>query len=383
VYLSAQMYKDNVVNVSRESTYRFYEKVVDEFAKMYEAAGLTMDIFHAGGDEVAEGAWTQSPEALELLRQHPEIRDPRNLQAYFFGELLKRMEKRGLEIHGWEEVALIKDAAGKYIPNPEFANKKVVSYIWNNLFDYPDLGYRLANAGYKVVLCNVSNFYFDLAYNNDPKEPGLYWAGFIDTKNAWTFAPYNMLNTTLKGSMGSELIWDSPSSKWESLQPGARKNIIGVEAQLWSETIKGRDMLEYYMLPKLIGFSESAWSPERKWETQSNRRLRLKNIAEEWNRFANTIAQKEFPRLAHTNGGYAYRVPPAGVIVENGQAKANVALPGISIHYTTNGSEPTQRSAIYEGPIPATGTLQFKTFDAAGRSGRTVVQEGTQGQKLN
>lgn len=376
VYLSAQMFKDNVVNVARESTYRFFEKVVDEFAKMYEEAGLKMEIFHAGGDEVAEGAWTKSPEALELLRQHPEIKDPKNLQTYFFRELLKRMEKRNLTIHGWEEVALTKDASGKYIPNPEFANKKVVPYTWNNLFDYPDLAYQLANAGYNVVLCNVSNFYFDLAYNNDPKEPGLYWAGFIDTKNAWAFAPYNMFNTTLKGSMGNELHWDTPSAKWQSLKPEARKNIIGVEAQLWSETIKGRDMLEYYMLPKLIGFSESAWSPERQWETQPNRQQRLKNIDAGWNQFANTIAQKELPRLAHSNGGYAYRVPPAGVIVENGQAKANVALPGISIHYTTDGSAPTQESAIYNSPIPATGTLQFKTFDAAGKSGRTVIQQG-------
>lgn len=383
VYLSAQMYKDNVVNIARESTYRFFEKVVDEFSKMYEEAGLKMDVFHAGGDEVAEGAWTQSPEALELLSKHPEIKDPKNLQTYFFRELLKRMEKRNLEVHGWEEVALTKDASGKYIPNPEFAGKKVVPYTWNNLFDYPDLAYQLANAGYNVVLCNVSNFYFDLAYNNDPKEPGLYWAGFIDTKNAWAFAPFNMFNTTLKGSMGNELHWDMPTAKLQNLKPEARKNIMGVEAQLWSETIKGRDMLEYYMLPKLIGFAESAWSPERKWETQTRRGERIKNMDTEWNQFANTIAQKEFARLAHTNGGYAYRVPPAGVIIENGEAKANVALPGVNIHYTTNGSEPTEQSAIYNKPIPAMGTLKFKTFDASGKSGRTVVQEGAQGQKLN
>ncbi len=193
---------DNVVNVSRESGYRFYEKVVDEFDKMYKEAGLTMDVFHAGGDEVAEGAWTQSPEALELLKKNPDIKDPKNLQTYFFRELVKRMEKRNLAVHGWEEVALLKDATGKYIPNPEFAGKKVVPYIWNNLFDYPDLGYQLANAGYNIVLCNVSNFYFDLAYNNDPKEPGLYWAGFIDTKNAYAFAPYQYVQYNVQGSDG-------------------------------------------------------------------------------------------------------------------------------------------------------------------------------------
>ncbi|MCO5236015.1 MAG: carbohydate-binding domain-containing protein [Chitinophagaceae bacterium] len=375
VYLSAQLFKDNVVNVSRESTYRFFEKVVDEFARMYEEAGLKMEIFHAGGDEVAEGAWTGSPEALELLKKHPEIGDPKNLQTYFFRELVKRMEKRNLEVHGWEEVALIKDASGKYIPNPEFSGKKVVPYIWNNLFDYPDLGYRLANAGYNVVLCNVSNFYFDLAYNNDPKEPGLYWAGFIDTKNAWAFAPFNMFNTTLKGAMGEELFWDSPATKWQSLKPEARKNIRGLEAQLWSETIKGREMLEYYTLPKLLGFAESAWSPERKWETQTNRQVRLQSIDQGWNRFANTIAQKEFPKLAHFNGGYAYRVPPAGVKIENGRVMANVALPGISIHYTTDGEEPTLQSPVYKEPVVLKGSLKFKTFDAAGRSGRTIVQE--------
>src|SRR6185312_4793869 len=223
--------------------------------------------------------------------------------------------------HGWEEVALIKDSTGKLATNPEFAGKKVVPYIWNNMFDYPDLGYKLANEGYNIVLCNVSNFYFDLAYSNDPAEPGLYWAGFIDTKNAWAFAPFNMFNTTLKGSMGNTLDWDKPNSPWEKLKPEARKNIRGLEAQLWSETIKGREMIEYYMLPKLIGFAESAWSPERKWETEANRDKRIKEIEQGWNQFANTIAQKEFPKLAHTNGGYAYRVPPAGIITENGMIK--------------------------------------------------------------
>ena len=57
----------------------------------------------------------------------------------------------------------------------------------------------------------------------------------------------------------------------EHLKPEARKNILGVEAQVWSETIKGRDMLEYYTLPKLIGFAESAWAPERDWETIEDR----------------------------------------------------------------------------------------------------------------
>ena len=380
VYLSAQGYQDNVVSVARESVFHFYEKVVDEITAMYTEAGLKLDVFHSGGDEVPEGAWTKSPMAAELLKQHPEIRDPKNLQAYFFRELIKRLEKRKLEIHGWEEVALMKTPQGPYAPNPEFANKNVVPYIWNNIFDYPDLGYRLANAGYKVVLCNVSNFYFDLAYSKDPKEPGLYWAGFVDTRDAWTFAPFDMFKTTAKNALGQNLDLETGSMNAgakskiivEHLKPEARKNILGVEAQIWSETIKGREMLEYYMLPKLVGFAESAWSAERKWETINDKMEREALIQKEWNGFSNTLAKQELPRLSYLNGGYHYRVPPPGAVIENGMLKANSELPGLIIRFTTDGTEPTGTSTEYKGPVAVSANVLLKSFDASGKSSSTV-----------
>ncbi|WP_128545151.1 family 20 glycosylhydrolase [Larkinella soli] len=368
VYLSAQGYTDNVVSVGRESTYHFYEKVVDELAKLYREAGLKMDVMHAGGDEVPEGAWTKSPQAAAVLKQNPGIKDPKNLQTYFFGKLLDRLQKRNLEVHGWEEVALTKSPEGKYLPNPAFAGRRVVPYIWNNIFDL-DLGNRLANAGYPVVLCNVTNFYFDLAYNNDPLEPGLYWGGFVDTRNNWEFAPFDMFKTTYRTSLGKPLDF----SGLQRMKPEARKNVIGLEAQLWSETVKGRDMLEYYILPKLIGFAESAWAAERPWETIEDRAARTKAIQTGWNVFANTVAQRELPRLATLNGGYNYRLPPPGAVIENGQMKANTALPGLTIRYTTDGTEPTAGSTVYSGPVAVSGAVRLKSFDAAGRSSRSTV----------
>ncbi|UFH52991.1 family 20 glycosylhydrolase [Spirosoma sp. KNUC1025] len=357
VYLSAQGYTDNVVSVGRESTYHFYEKVVDEITKMYKEAGVPMDIMHAGGDEVPEGVWTKSPEAAALLKENPTIKDPKNLQTYFFRKLVQRLEKRKLEIHGWEEVALNKTTDGKYVPNPEFVGRKVVPYVWNNLFDL-DLGNRLANAGYPVVLCNVSNFYFDMAYNNDPLEPGLYWAGYVDTWHNWAFAPFDMFKTTFKTAMGKPLNF----AGLERMKPEARKNIRGIEAQLWSETVKGRDMAEYDILPKLLGFAESAWAPQRPWETIDNQVVREKVMRQGWNVFANTLAQKELPRLARMNDGYTYRLPPPGAVVEKGILKANTALPGLIIRYTTDGSDPSGNSIQYKGPVNVTGTLKTQKF---------------------
>ncbi|GAB4033325.1 family 20 glycosylhydrolase [Spirosoma gilvum] len=368
VYLSAQGYTDNVVSVGRESTYHFYEKVVDEITKMYKEAGLPMDVMHAGGDEVPEGVWTKSPIAAKLLSENPTIKDPKNLQAYFFRKLRDRLAKRKLEVHGWEEVVLTKSADGKLAVNPEFVGKGVVPYVWNNLFDL-DLGNRLANAGYPVVLCNVSNFYFDMSYNNDPLEPGLYWAGYVDTRDNWAFAPYDMFKTTYKTSMGKPLSF----AGLERMKPEARKNIRGVESQLWSETVKGRDMAEYDILPKLLGFAESAWAPERTWETIENQQARERAMDAGWNVFANTLAQKEFFRLARLNGGYNYRIPPPGALIENGMLKANVELPGLTIRYTTDGSEPTAQSTAFASPVTVTGTVKLKSFDAAGRSSRSIT----------
>ncbi len=371
VYLSAQSFTDNVVTVARESTFRFYEKVVDEIAEMYQEAGLVLDEIHAGGDEVAEGAWTQSPMVQEMLKQNPDI-DRMNLQTYFFRELVKRLQKRNLTVDGWEEVALIKNEKGEYETNPEFAGKGVVPFIWNNLFDYQDLGYRLANAGYPVVLCNVSNFYFDLAYSKDPREPGLYWAGFVNTRDAWFFAPYDMFKTTLVNSMGQPLDLTADRSKVR-LKPEARKNIIGLEAQLWSETIKGREMIEYYMLPKLLGFSESAWAAPRTWETIENAEARAKVVDRDWNVFANTLGQKELPRLSYLNGGYNYRIAPPGAVIREGSLYANTEFPGVQIRYTTDGTEPDTNSPVWTGPVKVTGTVKVKCFDPSGKSSRTVV----------
>jgi hexosaminidase len=380
VYLSAQGYKDNVVCVARESTYKFYLKVVNEIRLMYKNAGLDLDEFHTGGDEVPEGAWTKSPLAADLMRKNPNIRDPKNLQAFFFGELIKRLAPFKMQLDGWEEVGLLKTKDGRYFPNGEFANKNVKLFIWNNVFDY-DLGYRFANSGYDVVLCNVSNFYFDLAYSKDPQEPGLYWAGFVNTRDAFAFAPYDMFKTTNKNSMGQKIDLESggggktPKAIVEHLTPQSRQNIIGVEAQVWSETIKGREMMEYYILPKLIGFAESAWAPQRKWETIADKTEREEGIQQDWSIYAQTMAKKELPRLSYLNKGYNYRIPPPGCVIKGDTLKANVEYPGLIIRYSSDGKEPTHRSSRFDKPmrISGKGTIKLKSFDIAGKSSRSVT----------
>ena len=239
VYKSAQSFKDNVVSIANESTYKFFKKVIDEIALMYEDAGLKMEEIHTGGDEVPSGAWTASPLAAQIMKDNPEYKDPKNLQAYFFKRLLKTLGKRDYKIHGWEEVSLLKNPDGSYSTNPEFVGKDIIPHVWNNIFEYGnmDLAYRIANAGYDLILCPASNFYLDDAYDKDPKESGAYWSMFANTRNTWTFAPYDLYKTTTHTTYGRE-IEAHEYEGLEQLKPEAKKNILGLQAQLWSEEIK-------------------------------------------------------------------------------------------------------------------------------------------------
>ncbi len=92
---------------------------------------------------------------------------------------------------------------------------------------------------------------------------------------------------------------------------------------MWSETIKGRDMVEYLYAAEIARLCRKCVvTGKRGGRPKATTRKEVKEIDEDWNRFANTIAQKEFPKLAKINGGYAYRVPPAGAIIDRRAVKS-------------------------------------------------------------
>ena len=228
-YSSAQLYDDNIICVCKEPAYTFYETVIDNIIEIYKEAGLSLKTMHTGGDEVPFGAWEKSPLCNALLEENPEITNYRNLQPYFFSRLVDILKKRNLTIAGWEEVAMTFLPDGGWEANTEFAGKNVIPYVWNSIWGNQDLGYRLANGGYPVVLCNVNNFYFDLAYNKDPDENGAYWGGFINTKSAFNFVPYDLYRSIEHNVMGHAFDPDRDFKDLERLNADNHKNILGRE----------------------------------------------------------------------------------------------------------------------------------------------------------
>jgi hexosaminidase len=125
----------------------------------------------------------------------------------------------------------------------------------------------------------------------------------------------------------------------------------------------------------MCALAERAWSKEPDWAAIDDLGLLKNAIDTDWNEFANRLGQLELPRLDNLFGGVRYRIPLPGAKIEDGLLMANTPLPGLTIRYTTDGTEPTETSAVFEQPIQVNSHLvKLRIFSSNGRrSSRTTT----------
>lgn len=376
-YLSAQNFKGNTICVCQESTYTFYEKLVVEIRKMYSEAGVEFKNWHTGGDEVPRGVWAESPICKDFLAKNPAVK-LEDLNDYFRYRAAQILRKHGLNMGGWEEIGQT-HRGNEVIPNTKFSDQNWRLYAWNAVAGWggEDMAYRLANAGYPVIICSSANFYFDLAYDWDPDERGHTWSGVVDMYQSWKTVPGKLYLSHDKTIEGNAWDWSEAEKRFTPLTELGKRNILGVSGQLWTETVKGPEMMEYYLLPKMLGYIERAWHGDPDWSKQGSESEMKAKRETEWNQFVNLVGQKELPRLESIFGGFNFRLPRPGVMVRDGRVLVNSAFPGLLIRYTDNGSEPTENSPIYREPIPYFSgySPSFKLFTPSGSSGRSAGLE--------
>src|SRR3989454_10585977 len=375
VYTSVQGHPDNVMNPALESTYRFIERVVGDLVAMHREAGAPLRHIHMGGDEVPAGVWVGSP-AVQAYMQARGITSIDDLWFVFYGRVEQILKAQGLVPSGWEEIAVRKtqrDGHRTTIPNPDFAARGWRAYVWNNVpgWGAEDLAYRLANGGYDVVLSPVTNFYFDLAWNQNPAETGLDWGGYVDLRKPFDFIPFDYYRNARLDRRGNPLDPAVFAGK-DRLTDYGRAHIVGLQADLWSETLGGEGRVEYMLLPRAFALAERAWAPDPDWAKERDSAKSDSLYRDAWSRFVNVLGQRELPRLDREVPGLNYRIPTPGLKVEGGVVRCSLELPGFTLRYTTDGSEPTVRSAVVRGPIPLRGTVRVAAFSTTGRKGHTA-----------
>lgn len=334
VYTSAQSFHDNVMNPAIPGPVRFMTYLGAELQKMYREAGLEIPAIHIGGDEVAKGAWTGSPIARRYMDERG-ITDERQLHLIYVRELLDEYNRLGIPVSGWQEIAVGHDDEYNEAVRPHVFSVN----CWSTLGKQNSVTSQSARAGYPTVLSNVDHFYLDMCYSPHPYERGLSWGGYVDEFDALAGYPRSLC----------------------PVDEESFRNVIGVSGQVFAETMRSPEMIESFLLPKMLGLAERGWNCDSTYSDA---------------RFNAVINTREVPYWQ--SEGYNFHLRQPGIALTDGKVVMNTSYPGSLapvIRYTTDGSEPTAASAVYTGPFDAAGMRQVRaaTFIGDKRSVTSIL----------
>jgi hexosaminidase len=190
----------------KEETYAFLEDVIREVAALTPGPFL-----HVGGDEA-------------------DATPPEDYRT-FMTRVLPLVSKYGKRVIGWHEMAAVE--------LPESA----IPQYWR--IEAENAGVtRAAARGSKVIMSPADRTYLDMKYDAD-SPLGLDWAGLVEVDRAYAWDPAERL-------------------------PGVgEESVLGVEAALWSETLRSLVDVQRMTFPRLPAVAEIGWSPRggRDWES--------------------------------------------------------------------------------------------------------------------
>ena len=375
-YYSAQGFDDNIACICRESAFTFYEKVIDEIYLMYQEAGVDLNKFGVAADELPYGAWQKSPICDQFMEENSISGDYNALYEIMQRRVYDKLSSYNATMTGWDDILLKlteKNQSETQIKD-FFKGDDILLFVWKNDWGQgrQDMIYKYANLGYKTVMSNSSAFYFDMVDDKDLDNVGLSWSGYADYKDMWTVDVFDIFNDSYgveKNNISKEYIESS-----EKLNPSNRDNIIGIQSQIWSETIRNEDILDYMFMPNIIVFSQKAWSQDPEWMKISDKTKREFTLNYEWNKFTNTIGQRVLPIIDNIYDGLSYDLPKPGGIIKNDSLYANSVFPGLNIKYTIDGSLPDIESMNYNSPVKLNqdDIVNLRLFDNKGRGGYPI-----------
>jgi hexosaminidase len=210
---------NRTICVGKDRTLEFVLDVIDEICQLFPAK-----YFHIGGDEAPKDEWKKCPCCQKVIKDN-NLKNEEDLQGWFNNKILEHLKSKGKQLIGWNEIL----AAGNL-------DKSVVVQYWTPKRDVN--AQQHANNGGSMIMSKHQCFYFDMTYAQYPLK-----------------ATYNFL-----------------PSKFKINEQGA-KNILGVEGEVWSEWIDGREKLDLMLFPRMQALAEVAWSsPEnRNWSDFKSR----------------------------------------------------------------------------------------------------------------
>ena len=206
----------------KEETFAFLEDVLTEVCELFPSKFI-----HIGGDEAPKSQWNQSKFAKEVM-QREGLKNADELQSYFIRRIEKFLASKNRSLVGWDEI----QEGG--LP------KSATMMVWRDL----NWARHALDLGNNVVMAPNAFAYLDHyqrpaseELSKGPEYEAI--GGFLPVSKLYGYDPASVARNEKE-----------------------RAQILGVQAQLWTEYMKDWKKVEYMAFPRIAALAEIAWLPK-------------------------------------------------------------------------------------------------------------------------
>jgi len=227
--------KKDVYCVGKDSTFEFLTNILEEIIGLFPS-----EIIHIGGDEVPKKRWEKCPECQSRIKVE-NLKNEKELHVYFTNQIKKYLFSQDRRLMGWNQILSNKSSADLIAQKWLFGGKLIIKHL---------------KKGGNVVFSQFGYTYLDYSY---------------------------------KRTALSKMYRYEPIPK--KLHKDHHKNILGIEAPLWTEWVRDVRELDWQTFPRLIAIAESNWTPKEQKNFKSFRK-RLEYVLKRLGIFGVQYAQE-------------------------------------------------------------------------------------------
>ena len=217
-------YPGYTFNPGKDSVYTYLTDILKEVDALFPS-----QVIHLGGDEVHYGNqdWNTNKDIQDLMK-HEKMKNLKDVENYFFQRMADSLLLIHNKVAAWDEVA-----------DSQLSPEHTIVFFWRQ--NRPEQLQKSLDRKFNIVLCPRLPMYLDYAQDT-LQVHGVDWRKFScnSYQKVYSFSPQDIPVKYPKNC-----------------------NILGIQANLWTERIETEDRLDYMLFPRMAALAENAWTKEK------------------------------------------------------------------------------------------------------------------------